>query len=105
MEKAQAMGVGRVEVDPIMNDKGRRRPLRLQDLPKAEAKVLLGVVLSLKVCIITEKVFIRGHFQVSAFWNKNVSNNIIKIILALNIHIYHLINNCTAINIININVL
>jgi hypothetical protein len=63
MEKVQAMLVGRVEVDQIMNDKGRLRPLRLQALQKA-AKALLEVELSLKVCIITGKVFIRGHFQV-----------------------------------------
>jgi hypothetical protein len=36
------------------------------------------VELSLKVCIITGKVFIRGHFQVRWFFNINVSNRIIK---------------------------
>ena len=70
MEKVRVMGVKRAEVDPIMNDKVPRRPLRLQAPRKAEAKAQLEAGLSLKVCIITGKVFIQGHFQVRWFLNK-----------------------------------
>ena len=67
--KDQAMVAGIVEVDQIMDDKGRLHLLRLRVLLNLGEKVLVEVGPSLKVCIIMEKVSIRVHFQVCIFLN------------------------------------
>jgi hypothetical protein len=62
--KDQAMVAEIVEVDQIMDGKGRLHLLRLVALLNLGEKVLAVVGPSLKVCITMEKVSIRGHFQV-----------------------------------------